>query len=1338
MVKVLVTGASGLLGRAVLARCQKDGFDVKGLAFSRASGDLEKIDLTDEAATEALVRSFQPDAIIHTAAERRPDVVEKNPDASRALNVDVPAHLARLSAELDPAPLLINISTDYVFDGTKPPYHVDDAPNPLNAYGVSKLEGEMAVTKYGKPGSSTSVRVPVLYGRTAPGQNDESAVNVLLDAVRPPSDPTKKKKMDAYAVRYPTNVEDVARVLADLVKTYTSSLTTEAPMNVPGILHFSATEAMSKYDMSMIFTRLTNALGGQASADHLEPEYEIDPLAATSRPRHCKLDVSVLKGLGVNTECVSFEDWWRGYIDELETLRREEEERKRMEEEARRKKQEEEEAERRRKEEEEAAERRRKEEEEAAARRKKEEEEAAELRKREEEEAAQRRLKEEEAAAVERKRKEEEEAAAEAERQRQAAEDEARRQEEEAGAAAAAAEERRLQQAREEEKAQQPKQTEEQGAARTQSSESAMTTRSTESIPSLAKDGFPSQMISQPAESNSAEEEGRNRTARQDSNGSTGQYRVSAVASPDPSLSSLRPLRPTPPVTLTSREGSILADEGDISSSSQNIETTPSDSAITAVPPHSERGLPSRPDAEPQKSPSAQAGQRQQLPPDAPGFFPVSLALNQADAIGGVSAPLNLRADGRTGMGGDPSGNDADSDGYGEPSPRVTALHAPDEIDGQDGGAAGGGGGLGGESRNGLPGSGPAPSHFKAGYGEVPFAPGQRPRASGTQDASWTGEGQEQRAVTDANAGSRSVSLAASAAPPKLLFEIRVGDPQKVGDPVTAHIVYTVRTKTTATFFRAQTFSVLRRYSDFRWLHAAMVANNPGTFVPPVPEKVKIGRFAPDLVEARRHGLETCINKIAAHPILQKDEDFKLFLESVNFNADVKLRDMRKGPVPTPEQRTYFGWQSSLNGPKFHETDDWFDHQKAYLDGLEGQLKQVVKAFSLLANQRRELAHAVSEYSLMLTNLSGSSLSRSMSTCFAGLGELEKRVQELNCVQSDADVRVIGSVIYEYERLVGSIRKAFATRVDAWIAWYKSDEETRKVQAKHEKFKKDHRGTGGSHMEHRLQLSLQDVADSESRALTLKRDFDAVTARCKEEMSRFEREKVEDLRRALVRWLDGLIERQEEVVREWELFSALLTRQTGINPDPDAVLPPPPVPAAPAPAQAAITPPTDGAAADSSEPEAPRQGQQTGEEGASSGGAGVDAEEKEASGNASATGEPTIAPAEVVDETKDVDASEPAPASNEIEDIDASEPAPAPTETKDDASAASPAAATAAPEQEAEGEKATEGETTREENDEKKTGEGAESQKTTTTTVESVGDDTVDTDVSAEVKVQEE
>jgi len=136
---------------------------VHGVALTRSTPTLTKLDLTDFNSVETFLTSIEPDLIIHTAAERRPDKVEKDPIKSNLLNVDVPSHLANFcKAGLKSQPLLINISTDYVFDGNSPPYKVSDPPNPLNAYGTSKLLGERAIQENGLKGRAVSLRVPVL------------------------------------------------------------------------------------------------------------------------------------------------------------------------------------------------------------------------------------------------------------------------------------------------------------------------------------------------------------------------------------------------------------------------------------------------------------------------------------------------------------------------------------------------------------------------------------------------------------------------------------------------------------------------------------------------------------------------------------------------------------------------------------------------------------------------------------------------------------------------------------------------------------------------------------------------------------------------------------------------------------------------------------------------------------------------------------------------------------------------------------------------------------------------------------------------------------------------
>jgi dTDP-4-dehydrorhamnose reductase len=136
-VKLLVTGAAGQVGREVVEHCERAGDDVVGL-------DRSGLDITDEHAVRTAVEAIRPDVIVHCAAWTAVDACESDRDRAMTVNAHAAGFLA-VAAEASRAHL-IALSTDYVFDGTKPtPYVESDATNPLSAYGQSKLAGEAAV-----------------------------------------------------------------------------------------------------------------------------------------------------------------------------------------------------------------------------------------------------------------------------------------------------------------------------------------------------------------------------------------------------------------------------------------------------------------------------------------------------------------------------------------------------------------------------------------------------------------------------------------------------------------------------------------------------------------------------------------------------------------------------------------------------------------------------------------------------------------------------------------------------------------------------------------------------------------------------------------------------------------------------------------------------------------------------------------------------------------------------------------------------------------------------------------------------------------------------------------
>jgi len=132
--KVLVTGARGLVGRAVTDHCAARGDQALGY-------DHHSLDISDPSTVRSTLQETRPEVVINCAAWTDVDACESDPAHAQRANALGPELLANACREIDA--LLITISTDYVFDGTKRGFYTQsDEPNPISVYGNSKLEGE--------------------------------------------------------------------------------------------------------------------------------------------------------------------------------------------------------------------------------------------------------------------------------------------------------------------------------------------------------------------------------------------------------------------------------------------------------------------------------------------------------------------------------------------------------------------------------------------------------------------------------------------------------------------------------------------------------------------------------------------------------------------------------------------------------------------------------------------------------------------------------------------------------------------------------------------------------------------------------------------------------------------------------------------------------------------------------------------------------------------------------------------------------------------------------------------------------------------------------------------
>ena len=132
--KAMITGAAGLVGRAVAKDWARAGDQIVG--FDHAA-----LDITDEQKVNATIDGERPEILINCAAWTDVDGCELNPERAQRMNARGPDLLARACRRI--GALLITISTDYVFDGEKDGFYTQrDQPNPQSAYAVSKFEGE--------------------------------------------------------------------------------------------------------------------------------------------------------------------------------------------------------------------------------------------------------------------------------------------------------------------------------------------------------------------------------------------------------------------------------------------------------------------------------------------------------------------------------------------------------------------------------------------------------------------------------------------------------------------------------------------------------------------------------------------------------------------------------------------------------------------------------------------------------------------------------------------------------------------------------------------------------------------------------------------------------------------------------------------------------------------------------------------------------------------------------------------------------------------------------------------------------------------------------------------
>lgn len=263
MKNILVTGCKGQLGSELTELVEQDSI---GLNFFFT--DVDTLDITDAAAVNSFVEEHEIDCVVNCAAFTAVDLAESKADFCKLLNETAPGMLAEAMAKRGGS--MIQVSTDYVFDGTAHvPYREDVPECPTSVYGVTKLAGEKAVAQACE--QSVIIRTAWLYSTY--GKN---FVKTMLKLGRERSE----LGVVADQVGTPTYARDLAQTILQILQKGI----------VPGVYHFTNEGVASWYDFTKAIHRLAHVTGCVVKPLHTE-EY---PTPAT-RPHYSILDKTKIK-----------------------------------------------------------------------------------------------------------------------------------------------------------------------------------------------------------------------------------------------------------------------------------------------------------------------------------------------------------------------------------------------------------------------------------------------------------------------------------------------------------------------------------------------------------------------------------------------------------------------------------------------------------------------------------------------------------------------------------------------------------------------------------------------------------------------------------------------------------------------------------------------------------------------------------------------------------------------------------------------------------------------------------------------------------------------------------
>ncbi|XP_035852813.1 sorting nexin-2 isoform X1 [Sander lucioperca] len=374
-------------------------------------------------------------------------------------------------------------------------------------------------------------------------------------------------------------------------------------------------------------------------------------------------------------------------------------------------------------------------------------------------------------------------------------------------------------------------------------------------------------------------------------------------------------------------------------------------------------------------------------------------------------------------------------------------------------------------------------------------------------------------------------------------IHISVSDPEKVGDGMNAYMAYKVTTKTSISLFKSHEFSVKRRFSDFLGLHSKLASKylHIGYIVPPAPEKsivgmtkVKVGKedqSSNEFVEKRRSALERYLMRTVKLPVLLKDPDVLQFLESSELPRAVSTQALSSAGLLRMVNKA----AEAVNKMtiKMNESDAWFEEKQQHFENLDVQLRKLHASMESLVLHRKELSVNTAQFAKSAAMLGNSEDHTALSRALSQLAEVEEKIDQLHQDQANADFYLFSELLGDYVRLITAVKGVFDHRMKTWQKWQDTQ---MLLQKKREAEAKLQFNNKPDKLQQAKDEIKEEIEELEGKVEQGEREFEQISKTIRKEVSRFEKERVKDFKTIIIKYLESLVQTQQQLIKYWDAF----------------------------------------------------------------------------------------------------------------------------------------------------------------------------------------------------------